>query len=64
MGLVSINKKPVKVEAGELIVPEGDLVIPSKLRLLAESGWSIVDVCKEGKEFRLLLIRNVEVDNE
>ena len=60
---LTIYNKKVSVEAGELIVSRGDAIIPSKLRLLAEAGWSIQDVWKDNDGFRLLLTRNVEKDD-
>lgn len=59
-----INKTKATVEAGELTVPKGDAIIPSKLRLLAECGWSVQDVWKDSDGgFRLLLTRNVTADD-
>lgn len=61
---VSIEKSKVKIQAGELIIPKGDAIIPSKLKLLAETGWSIQDAWKEaGGGFRVLLTREVEKDD-
>lgn len=51
------NKQKVVVEAGELKVPKNDAVIPTKLRLLGEAGWSVVDVIKEDDGFSLLMVR-------
>lgn len=59
-----INKSKVTVEAGELIIPKGDAIIPSKLKLLAECGWTIQDVWKQDDGgFSLLLTRNVTADD-
>lgn len=61
---ILINKTKATVEAGELTVPKGDAIIPSKLRLLAECGWSVQDVWKDNDgSFRLLLTRNVTADD-
>lgn len=58
-----INKMTATVEAGELHVPKGDAIIPSKLRLLAAGGWTIQDVWKDTDGgFRLLLTRNVTAE--
>ena len=63
--MITINKAKATVEAGELIVKGGDAIIPSKLRILADAGWTIQDVWKNEGGFSLLLTRNVsayEVD--
>lgn len=64
-GHVTINKVKAKIEAGELHVSKDDAIIPSKLRLLADLGWSIQDVwrVKDGG-FNLLLTRNVIADED
>ena len=58
-----INKTKATVEAGELRIPKGDAIIPSKLKLLAETGWSVQDVWKDKDGFTLLLTRNVTADD-
>lgn len=55
--MVVVTEKPVQIQGGTLRVGKGDLVIPSKLRLLADSGWAITDVVKTKDGFELLLRR-------
>lgn len=61
-GMNTIMKKNASIEAGEMVVPKDDAVSPSKLKLLADCGWSIQDVWRDGKGFTLLLTRNVQID--
>lgn len=62
-GSITINKTKATIEAGELHVPKGDAIIPGKLRLLADLGWTVQDVWKvPGEGFTLLLTRNVTAD--
>ena len=59
--VVISNKQKAVVEAGELVIEKNDCIIPSKLRLLASAGWSIVDVCKDKNGgFSLLLTRKTD----
>lgn len=63
-GNLTIEKSKARIEAGELIVGKNDAIIPSKLKLLSDTGWSIQDAWREaGGGFRLLLTREVEKDD-
>jgi hypothetical protein len=56
--ITTVNHRYRVVEVGELIVPQGDVIGPSKLKLLATSKWSIRDALHTSDGgFRLLLQR-------
>lgn len=60
------NKRNVVYQAGELQVTGADVVLPTKLKLLADAGWSISDAWRQKDGgFRLLLLRPLsEVSKE
>lgn len=53
------NRQEVTIEAGEVHVKKNDVIVPSKLKMMANAGWSIHDAIDVEDGFILLLTRNV-----
>jgi hypothetical protein len=62
--VVVMEKSPIRMQAASMKVRKNDVVMPSKLRMLADAGWSIRNTVKTRDGFELLLTRPLATEAE